>query len=264
MSEERGLGPLAEFETTVVRGGDVRPSLSAVATEVPLTIVANDVEIATLACTPTHVKDFVTGFLFTAGFIHAAQELRSFACDQKAWTVWVELSTAPDPKLLFKRLYTSGCGKGVMYANVVEISARRPLEIAFRVGAENLHAAARWLLTASPLHKRTGGTHTAALSENGDVPRFARDDIGRHNAVDKVIGTALLSAVEFRTCVLVTTGRVSSEIVHKTKRCGIPALMSSGAPTHQAVLLAREMNLTLVGFARGTSFTVFSTPERIV
>ena len=263
MTEEDGLGSSAEFKTTVVRGNAVQSGVSAVATEVPLTLVANDLEIATLACTPTQVREFVVGFLFTAGFIRAAADMLSFTCDEKTWTVWVELTVAPDPKMLFKRLYTSGCGKGVMYSNVVEIAARHAPVSDFRVRAASIHAAARWLQTASPLHKRTGGTHTAALSEKGDIPRLVCDDIGRHNAVDKVIGMALLSGVDLSATVLVNTGRVSSEIVHKAKRSGIPVLMSLGAPTHQAVLLSREMKLTLVGFARGSSFTIFSNPERI-
>jgi len=264
MKEEDGLGSSAEFQTAVVRGNAVQSGVSTVATEVPLTLVANDLEIATLACTPTQVKEFAVGFLHTAAFIRAAADMLSFTCNEKTWTVWVELAVAPDPKMLFKRLYTSGCGKGVMYSNEVEITARRAVDNAFRVRAESIHAAARWLQTASPLHKRTGGTHTAALSENGEIPRLVCDDIGRHNAVDKVIGMALLCGVDLSATVLVTTGRVSSEIVHKAKRSGIPMLMSQGAPTHQAVLLSREMKLTLVGFARGTSFTIFSHPERIV
>jgi len=264
MNDDNGLGACVEFETVVIKGNARHACVSAVATEVPLTVIANGMEIATMACTPVRLREFVAGFLLTSGLIRSAADCLSFECDEKKWTARIELANTPDPNMLFKRLYTSGCGKGVIYSSVVEIMARYPAEDGFRVTAERINAGVRWLQGASPLHKRTGGTHTAALDCGDDTPRWVCGDIGRHNAVDKVIGMALLSGGDFKTSVLLNTGRVSSEIVHKARRSGIPVIVSLGAPTHQAVLLSREMNLTLVGFARGLSFTVFSSPERIV
>jgi len=260
---EESLGAAREFETTVVKGNAVTPRVSLVATEVPLTIMANETEIATLACTPVCLREFTTGFLFTSGLIRAAGDVRTFRCDEKTWTITVDLATPPEPKHLFKRLYTSGCGKGVMYSSVIEVMGRFPLDNAFSVSAEKINTMATWLQTCSVLHKNTGGVHAAALSEKGETPRIMGEDIGRHNAVDKVIGAALLSGTDLGAAVLLTTGRASSEIVHKARRGSIPVVVSLGAPTHQAVLLAREMRLTLIGFARGVSFTVFSGQERI-
>jgi FdhD protein len=90
------------------------------------------------------------------------------------------------------------------------------------------------------------------------------DDVGRHNAVDKVVGRALLEGMDLSRCALLCSGRTSSDMLHKAKRAGIPVSVSRGAPTHQAVLQARSMGVTVVGFARGTSMTVYSHPERIV
>jgi FdhD protein len=114
------------------------------------------------------------------------------------------------------------------------------------------------------LHGTTRGVHSAALAPGGRLPASAIDDVGRHNAVDKAIGRALADGTDMASCVLASTGRVSSEILFKARRAGIPVVASFGAPTHQAVLLAREMGVTLVGFARGRRLTAFSHPERIV
>ena len=234
-----------------------------VATEVPLTIMANDIEVATLACTPADLDELVRGFLFTSGFARSAADIRALRFDTSRWVAEASLSVAPDPALMTRRLYTAGCGKGVQFPGIVELSMRTPLAGGFCVAAEHVRSLARWLQGSSPLHGATGGVHTAALSTAGALPDRAYDDIGRHNAVDKAIGRGLCEQADFTRCVLLTTGRVSSEILFKARRAGVPVLVSLGAPTHQAVLLARQTNLTLVGFARGRTFTVYASPERI-
>jgi len=120
------------------------------------------------------------------------------------------------------------------------------------------------LARCSDLHKKTGGVHSAAVSINNAMPEFHIDDIGRHNAVDKVIGTLLQNKTETENLMLLGTGRISSEILHKARRLSIPVLASRGAPTHQSILLAQEMGMTIVGFVRSSNFAVFTHPERIV
>ena len=106
--------------------------------------------------------------------------------------------------------------------------------------------------------------HTAAISLNGGQPEIRIDDVGRHNAVDKVIGKALMEKYNLSQCLLLGTGRISSEILHKAKKCGIAVIVSLGAPTHQALLLAEAMKVTIVSFAKGSNFTVFTHQERII
>jgi FdhD protein len=121
----------------------------------------------------------------------------------------------------------------------------------------------REMAVSSALHKATGGVHTAALSLSGGNPMLLIDDIGRHNAVDKVIGGALVNLIDLTKCVILSTGRVSSEILFKARKAEIPVVASLGAPTHQSLLLARKLGVTLCGFVRGDKFTLFSHPERI-
>jgi FdhD protein len=258
------LGISVDFEVVQIKKGSRTNTIASVPTEVPLTIVANDEEIATLSGSPEHLREFVYGFLFTAGFIQDANDVQSFFCDETKWRIEVKLNNPPEPALLTKRLYTSGCGRGVMFSSVGELALRRPLADECTIHSDVILGLMRWLQTSSQLYRSTRGVHTAALSKGGALPEIVCDDIGRHNAVDKVIGAALRTGVDFKVSVLLCSGRISSDILFKARRCEIPLLISLGAPTHQAVLLARDMHMTLVGFARGSSFTIFSHPERIL
>lgn len=256
-------GSAVDFEVMRVKEDTVLHRSQPVATEVPFTIIANGTELGTLLSTPTNTEEFTCGFLYASGFIRKAEEIHSYVLDSSRWVANVELEQPPDPDIMDKRLFTSGCGKGIMYANVVELSSRRPPLAETSLTCEDVWAAARWLQTSSELYRSTGGVHTAALSDGGDKPLVSMDDIGRHNAVDKVIGWALKNGQPLSLLVLITSGRVSSEILHKAARAGIATIVARGAPTHQAVLRARESGITVIGFARGSSFTVYSHAERI-
>ncbi|PKO60901.1 MAG: hypothetical protein CVU24_11065 [Betaproteobacteria bacterium HGW-Betaproteobacteria-18] len=231
MQSSDELGTVFEVEATRYDAGTPTRVTLEVPTEVPLTIVANDLEIATLLCTPTDLKPMALGFLFSAGLIRNAAEVRDCDVDPMRWVVRCVLARTPDLALLDKRVYTTGCGKGVMYANVVELADRRPLESDVTVTPAQLVALADGLQGASPLYRRTRGVHTAALSVAGAMPQRWFDDVGRHNAVDKAIGHGLARFTEFGRCVLVSSGRTSSEIMQKARRAGIPVCASRSVPT---------------------------------
>ena len=264
MSTEIPFGEMIPYTITRYRKEQMLEEETVVAVETPLTFVVNGHEIATLMCTPSHLKAYTYGFLFTSGLIKEAADILAYDCDEKKWRVDIRVKNFVDPELLGQRVYTSGCGKGVMYTSMMELSARHPIDSQVRIDGEKIIAAMHWLQNCSDLHNQTGGVHSAAVSRNGAIPEFHIDDIGRHNAVDKIIGTLLLEPADTRELVLLSTGRISSEILHKARRLSIPVLASRGAPTHQSVLLAKEMGITIAGFVRRTIFAVFTHPERIV
>lgn len=264
MTTEIPFGEMIPYTITRYRNATMYEEETVVAVEIPLTFVVNDHEVATLMCTPSHLKAYTYGFLFTSGLIKSAQDILDYACDEKKWRVDIQVKNFIDPDLLGQRVYTSGCGKGVMYTSMMELSSRHPIDSQIRVNGEAIIAAIHWLQRCSELHNQTGGVHSAAVSMNGDLPEFHIDDIGRHNAVDKIIGTLLLNQTDTTRLMLLTTGRISSEILHKARRLSIPILASRGAPTHQSILLAREMGITLAGFVRPTNFAVFTHPQRII
>ncbi|NQT92288.1 MAG: formate dehydrogenase accessory sulfurtransferase FdhD [Lentisphaerae bacterium] len=160
-------GASEEFEVVRVKDGTAERRRQPVATEVPFTIVANETELATLLCTPADMEEFTCGFLYTSGFIRNAGEIHSYVLDPTRWVAHVELERPPDPAIMGRRLFTSGCGKGVMYANVVELSSRRPPLADISMDHAQVRDAAHWLQTSSELYRSTGGVHTAALSDGG-------------------------------------------------------------------------------------------------
>lgn len=264
MADPQPLEPLVRMDIVKVTAAGFASETDVVATEVPVTFLTGTTEIATLMCTPEHLDDLARGFLHTSGLLASPQDFLGCEVDPAAWTVRVRLAAQVEPERLSRRTYTSGCGKGVMFASALELAGREAMPLGFTLAAVRVQELANWFRRYSDLHQATGGVHTVALSVDGQEPDLVRDDVGRHNAADKVVGRALALGVDLGRTAMITSGRISSEIVHKGRRAGIPVLISLGAPTHQAVLLARDMNLTLIGFARQNRFSIFSAPERIL
>lgn len=264
MAEPQPLEPLIPMDIIKVTPDGRRDESDVVATEVPVTLMTDDMEIATLMCTPEYLDDLARGFLCTSGLLDRPEDFLGCEVDPVHWVVRVRLAHGVDPERLNRRAFTSGCGKGVLFGSALEVAGHSPLAAGFVIAASRVQDLANWFRRYSDLHHATGGVHTVALSEDGAEPTLIRDDVGRHNGADKVVGRALRDGVELSRSILITSGRISSEIVHKAGRAGIPVLISLGAPTHQGVLLARDLNLTLIGFARQARFSIFAAPERIV
>ena len=264
MNKNLEFGPSVEMDVVKLKNGKVIKTQDNVATEIPFTINVNEKEIATLLCSPIHLKELAYGFIFTSGFIKSIKEIKSFSLDTTKWIASIELENMPEPSLMEKRLYTTGCGKGIMYSNISEIAHRQPIENNIAIHSSQITEITKWFQHCSELFKATGGVHTASLSIKGDIPETFFDDVGRHNAVDKVIGKALMDGIDFSEAILVSSGRTSSEILHKVRACGIAIIVSRGAPMHQTVLRARDMGIMVIGFARSVNFTIYSHEERAI
>jgi FdhD protein len=218
--------------------------------------------VAAILCSPADLEDLVRGFLFSLGVIERAGQLRGLAVNRATWSAFLEL----DPELaedlpVLSGVVGSGCG-GLPPPELRNSPQPLPggglVLPASRVSALMAEFARR-----SQVHLRTGGVHSAALADEGGI-RIFREDIGRHNAVDKVIGRGLAEGAEFGRCLLLSSGRISSEILLKAVRCRVPVLVSRAAPTDRSVELARSFNLTLAGFARGSRMNLYASQERIV
>ena len=252
------------FEITFISNDGSQVRNDAVTEEVPLTVELNGKEIATLLVSPTDLEDLVTGFLFTAGLVRDISAVRSVTIDDQLWKAGAHITDEGlGEDLAFKRIYTSGCGRGIVFATSLDLINRVKLPLGFSMGSARLFELVRAFLTGSEEHKRTGGVHSAALAIDAGIV-VSRDDIGRHNAVDKVVGWALKNGVALTDMLLLTSGRISSEIIGKVLRCRIPVIVSPGAPTNQAVRLARESNLTLIAHTRGGRMNIYSGAERIL
>ena len=253
---------MESFLIKAVKQGTMEEKTDWVTEEVPLTIEVNGSEMATLLCSPSDLKSLVTGFLYTSGFIEEASVVKSLIIDEERWKAYVEALVTFPSEVLFKRIYTSGCGKGIIFHSPLDMMQRIILPDGFTIEGEKIAALMKEFLTSSAEYRQTGGVHSCALFGRGDM--IMKDDLGRHNALDKVIGEGLMKKVDFGDKLLLTSGRISSEIVSKVLRCRLPVLASAGAPTNQAVKLARDANLTLLGFVRGKRMNVYSGEGRII
>ncbi|MCR4435336.1 MAG: formate dehydrogenase accessory sulfurtransferase FdhD [Clostridiales bacterium] len=238
--------------------------------EYPLTLFINGVEFITLLCTPRSLKELVVGFLYSEGIISSKDDLEDIRINEASgradvYTGNKDLYYYQGDRLNAKRTVTTACGrqKSIIY-NVVDLLGTESDKIHSCVDytADEILDLANRFNKKSELFITTGGVHSCALCDKKDFIIF-EEDIGRHNALDKILGGALLRDIRLEDKMIITSGRISSEMIIKVVKSKIPVLVSRSAPTNVAVDMARKYNLRLMGFARGNRMNVYSgAPEQ--
>jgi FdhD protein len=252
------------------REGNTRRVEDYLAAEEPLEIQVGRKPLVVTMRTPGNDEELAAGFLLTEGIIEERAQLVEITIPARGRNlVRVKLARgAHAPAASSRRYFAANSSCGVCgKASIDSVRARniRPLNSGFRIGAEVLCKLPDLARPSQETFGRTGGLHAAALFDATGKLIVLREDIGRHNAVDKVIGWALLNGrVPLNDCVLLASGRGGFEIVQKSIVAGIPVVASVSAPSSLAVELARRMRLTLVGFLRGQRFVIYSGEERIL
>ncbi len=227
--------------------------------ERPFRLIVNEREIVTLMATPDELEDLAVGWLWANDLISNVQEVKQLMADAPRALIWVEIS-GELPKT-FKRTISSGCGGGALIA---DLSAGLPrVESTLVVEIRTLARLMDDLFAQSVLYKKTGGVHGAAVATPEKV-LFIAEDIGRHNAVDKVIGRALRVGEPLGGKLILTTGRISTEMMMKSAKAGFPIVASRTAATDLAVDLAVESGITVAGYTRKGGAVVYSHPERLI
>lgn len=247
-----------------VAGNNIEGAIDEVAAELPVRLVLNGEPLVTLLCTPTELEELAVGFLLSEGMLQKRSSLKKLLVSGAGPSIEIEIAGLPKgwEKQFEKRTISSGCGKGVTFTNYDREKDRKidtsgPV---LTVGAIRDQLAT--FRGISTLYLETGGVHSAALSDGKEFLFFS-EDIGRHNAVDKLIGKAFLQGVSVENKVLFTSGRVTSEIVTKAGRNRFPILVSRAAASCMAISYAEDMGITLVGFARGDRMNIYTWPNRI-
>lgn len=231
--------------------------------ETAVTLYVNEVEMVTMICTPTHLRELCLGFLFAEGMIASAGEATAFEYNKNDGLAWIETKNPINIKNNFlKRHIASCCGRGRASFYFINDSDIKPIISELHLHVTEIFSLRSEAERRSELFTATGGAHGAALGCKGDVIAFF-EDVGRHNALDKIAGWCLLHDINPGDKQLVFSGRVSSEIVLKTARLGIPVIISRSAPTDLALELAGQLNVTVVGFARGNRMNIYTMGERI-
>lgn len=229
--------------------------------ELPLTIYLNGEELVTVLASPEHLEELVAGYLLSEGIISHSHDIKTLDVhiDQQRAQV-VTREPIPKGKTSLKPLVASGGAKGSLNYGTPSLASLP--ESGLRVDAQNIIRLMSNFLQCSTSYHETRGIHGAALSD-GETILIFREDIGRHNALDKVFGWSLLNGVETKDRVVLTTGRISSEIALKVARRGATMLLTKAVPTDLGILVANQCGMTLVGRVNDGGFTVYSHGFRV-
>lgn len=233
-------------------------------TEFPLTIMVNGEEFATIICSPTNMEELVLGFLASEGAILKRDELKSIQIDDSKGFAHVELTKSLGDRFEYstKRMIASCCGKSREFYFHNDAAIAKTSMSKIELHPQQILRMMTQLQSASVIFKQTIGLHNAAISD-GNTFFEHRQDIGRHNALDKLYGYCIQRHISVRDKVLIFSGRISSEILIKAAKIGVGVILSKSAPTTLAVQLVKDLNITAIGFIRDGNFNIYSHPERI-
>ena len=244
--------------------------LDIVAEEFPLHVFLNDACVVSVLCSPSKLKELAVGYLFSEGFVHSLDEMREVRLD-KTRRCFVSLKPNINAKKRlefaqsFGRLVVSACGSVDLWPLSKLVDRVKGLKVKSDavVDARVIVDCVRRLNTLAEEYRRSGGVHVASLNRlDGELVGFA-EDVGRHNAVDKVFGAGFLSGVDFGACFLSLSGRLSVDVVLKCARVGVPVVASRAAALSSGVEIAERCGVGLVGFVRGVGMNIYACDERI-
>lgn len=236
--------------------------------EYTLNLFLNGNEFISFLCTPDALESMVVGFLFSEGIIHTTKDIADIRVDMSKGEASVKTKNNDQyyiegDKFFGKRAISTACGnqKTICYP-ILDFLGRKSdrLEKKIDIYPDKVLQLVNLFNKKSGLFIETGGVHSCALGNQNEILLF-REDIGRHNALDKILGEALVNEMLLEDKIIITSGRITEEMVKKVVKAKIPILISRSAPTDKAIDMARRFHLTLIGFARGNRMNVYANNE---
>lgn len=250
--------PVFRFEKGKLRASEHLP-----VQEFPLSLIVNGKELATLISSPHDLRFLVAGFLRLQGFVQSLDDFQMFSVCEDFGVANVIIKGEIPAQL--KPALTSGCGTGITFnlQEKLQVKGKGNLNSGSRFLPDDLFALMDQLARFAGEYRKSGGIHSAAVGDGRTVLLYS-EDIGRHNTLDRIAGEALFKGIDLKGKVLLTSGRVSSEMVTKAALLGIASIVSRTSPTDLAVKLAKEAGITLIGYLRASGFNVYTYPESLV
>lgn len=228
--------------------------------ETPVSLTVNGEVWITFMCTPVHLEALAIGFLYNEGIIEKMDEVEDVKVCEHGDNVDVWLNHTVEQPTSWRK--TSGCTGGV---TAVDLLAKPNVSLngnRLQVKPDAIGKLVEMLFESQSLYRETGGVHTSALSDGGKI-LISAEDIGRHNTLDKIAGLCLMKSIWPETRILITTGRISSEMLQKAARLNVPILISRTSPSSLSIEMAERYGITLIGYARKHRFNVYSNGERV-
>jgi len=266
-----GQSPISDLQSPAARGtipahyisigaGPAQEVDGDVVEEALACITVNGQELATFMCSPRQIERMALGFLYNEGIIESREDVRHLRLSQSGTCVDVWLWDV-EKELPQRAIVTAGCGDGITFDDLSQQHA--PLQSELRASAAQLAGLMRQMHLGAELYQRARGIHTAVLCD-GDQILLQVEDVGRHNCLDKLAGGALVKDLTTRDRILMSSGRISSEMLNKARRMEIPIVCSRTSPTSLSVSLAEAWNITIVAYLRQDRMRIYTHPERIV
>lgn len=253
------MEPYKTISILKAREDQIEEAEDLIAIEKKVRISVNGQNILNLYCSPVMIREFIVGVIYNEGLISGewcADRISIVYGDE----ILVDIPSAGTVNTAIEKTITSGCAGGI---SLMKGIPERILDGSTRFAAGTIREIFREFQKKSEVYRITGGVHSAALTDGRTLLAFA-EDIGRHNAVDKIIGFSILENISLEGKMMLASGRLSSEIALKCSRCGIPVLVSRAAPTSLAVEIAAQTGLTMIGFVRGDRMNIYTGGQRIV
>lgn len=243
-----------EYEALQYENGLFTKVIVPVSTEYGITIAINGKPFVTIASSGANLKEMAVGFLVAEGLVKKKEEIQAIECNRQTLTINVILSETDDivGRMFSIRSIVSGCGgyNKIETTRKLQPCAVNP-EVIIKIGKQ--------FYQTSDLHKKTHGVHSAGLYDTSGKQIAFYDEIGRHSAIDKLVGYAMLNDINLDNTIVFSTGRISSEIVYKAVASGFGIIATKGSPTSLAIDLANRFNVILIAKLRINRFCVFNT-----
>ncbi|UWG98930.1 formate dehydrogenase accessory sulfurtransferase FdhD [Dehalobacter sp. DCM] len=224
--------------------------------EILLTIVVNSKELISIVCSPDNMEQLTIGFLYNEGVITSIDEIKSLEVDTVNCVACVMLTKEQFPKP-HKLILTPGFGGGIIFS---QEKMRKDIEMFLNIHPERLCFLMEEMKNNAVHYKRSGGIHASAVCDDQGIVIQA-EDVGRHNTMDKVMGEALMKKISLQGKLMLTTGRISSEMILKASNMGIPIMASLSSPTTKAVDLARKTGIGLAGYVQKDQFIAYANAD---
>ena len=285
--------PILDLDYLEFDGERARPVRRPVIAETPWVLYVDRRELVTFMCSPIGLHQLALGFLLSEGMINALEDvwqikvyleenlvymyfpnagldgkLTMHTCEEATGSIDVRLRR-PAPIRSEKRILTSGCGGGMTFDDLS--GDRPPIQSDLRITTAQVAGLMRQLNEAATLYRASRGVHTSALAdagqergESGARLLALAEDVGRHNTLDKIRGTCLLGGISTQDRILISSGRISSEMIGKARKMEGPIVISRTSPTVMSIRLAQAWNMTLIGYVRGRQMRVYTGAERIL
>lgn len=247
----------------VVNHDELEQIDSDVIVETPVSLTVNGNVWLTFMCTPSNLDALAIGFLFNEGFIKTYEEVESIRVCPNGRNIDIWLNHKIEEPTDWRR--TSGCTGGLTTIDlekIDEIILGQKITTTKKYTPKKIYKLTAMLFDSQSLYKKSGGVHTSALANDEEI-FLVTEDIGRHNTLDKIAGRMIIEKIQLDNIVLLTTGRISADMLQKAARIRSPLVISRTSPSSLAIALAEFTGITIIGYSRRSSFRIYTHPDRI-